>query len=215
MAGIYEWPFELELQGSTTETVEGLADSYIQYMLKGTITRGHLESSIYTFKPVRIIRQLDITALGLSGPVTVAETWSGKIQYQFSIPQRAIAFGTSITMHMSFKPLLRGLRIGLVRCVLLELQEFEVPAAVVAKGMKRVKIVASWNLEMPDRRRQQDMLVGEERDGCTLDAVFPLPQRLNKCVQDTDVCGIKIRHEMQVSLDLHNPDGHTSEVSPP
>jgi hypothetical protein len=212
LAGKYEWPFELEIKGSMAETIEGLTNSYILYILKAAITRGSLDSTIYAFKPIRIVRELDLAALGLTGPLTVAGTWSDKIEYRFSIPQRAIAFGTSVTMHMNFTSLLRGLRIGIITCVLSELQEYTVPAAVAAKGLKRLKTVDSWNMDVTDRGHQQDVLGGDGRDGYTIDVVFPLPQRLSRCVQDADVGGIKIRHRLQVSLDLHNPGGYTSKV---
>lgn len=147
------------------ETIEGLANSYILYTLKATIARSSLDSAIYAFKPVWIVRELDIAALGLAGPMTVAGTWSDKIEYRFSIPQRAIAFGTSVTMHISFTLLLRGLRIGIIRWVLSESQEHTVPAAVTAKGLKRLKTVDSWNLDATDTGHQQDVWAETARMG--------------------------------------------------
>lgn len=213
MAGKYEWPFEIEIKGSMAETVEGLTNSYILYTLKATITRGSLCSAIHDFKPVRIIRALDLAALGLAGPMTVAGTWTDKIEYRFCIPQRAIAFGTSIIMHMSVTSLLRGLRIGIIRCVLYESQEYTLPAAITAKGLKRLKPVDHWNLDLNDRSHHQDNMGRDGLDEYALDVVLPLPNRLSKCVQDTDARGIKIRHKLQVNLDVYNPEGHISEVS--
>jgi hypothetical protein len=39
-----------------------------------------------------------------------------------------------------------------------------------------------------------------------------MPQTLTRCLQDTDTKGIKIRHKMKFRIQLHNPDGHISEV---
>lgn len=39
-----------------------------------------------------------------------------------------------------------------------------------------------------------------------------LPKSLHACVQDCEVAGIKIKHKLKFTIQLHNPDGHMSEV---
>ena len=213
LAGKYEWPFELEIKGSMAETIEGLTNSHILYTLKATITRDSLGSALHVYKPVRIVRELDLAALDLAGPMIVAGIWSDKIEYQFCIPQKVVVFGTSVTIDMSFTSLLKGLGIGIIRCILFESQEFTLPGALTARGFKRLRTVDGWNFDMTDRGSHEDIPDGNGQGGYSLEVVVPLPKRLSKCVQDTDIRGIKIRHKVQVSLDLHNPDGHISEVS--
>lgn len=210
LAGKYEWPFELEIKGSTAETIEGLTNSYILYMLKATITRGSQGSAIHSYRPIRIVRSLDLAALDLAGPVTVAGVWSDKIEYRFCIPQKAISFGTSVIISMSFTSLMKGMRIGITRCTLLELQEFTVAGAIPAKSFNRTKTVDSWNLDVTD----EDNLPDENGQSVYgLNVMLPLPKQLSRCIQDTDVCGIKIRHQVHVSIDLHDAAGKISEVS--
>ena len=42
--------------------------------------------------------------------------------------------------------------------------------------------------------------------------MIPIPQNLRKCVQTFDAPDIKIRHHLGFKVQLHNPDGHMSEI---
>jgi arrestin-related trafficking adapter 4/5/7 len=207
--GNYEWPFELVIDGSTPETIEGFTSSYITYRLEATVRRGKMGCDLHTHKPVRIVRTLGPAALELAHPMTVECLWSDKVDCQISIPQKGVIFGTEITMQMKITPLLKGLRIGTVRCLLFEHQEFTV-VEVAEPSLLRVRVVDSWTFEPND---EDDMLGGDCPDEYTLERVLLLPKRLSKCVPDADACGIKVRHRVRASLDIHNPDGHISEVS--
>lgn len=65
-AGNYEWPFELVVPGQTTESLEGLPDSWVIYRLKATIDRGFFHQNCAIRRQVRIIRTLDPAALELA-----------------------------------------------------------------------------------------------------------------------------------------------------
>jgi hypothetical protein len=62
-AGIYEWTFELITPGSIVESIKGLADVHTTYKLRAVVTRGQLSHNLYAFKPVHIIRTLDLPTL--------------------------------------------------------------------------------------------------------------------------------------------------------
>jgi hypothetical protein len=214
-SGNYEWPFELVIPGSMAESVEGLHDSHIVYKLKATVARGKLAYDLHTWKPVRIVRTLDPAALELTHAMTVENIWPNKIEYQLIIPQKAIVFGTAIHVSMRFTSLLKGLRIGTIKCVLVESQEFVIPGATVhtERFWKHSRDVNSWTFELNDEEHYHDVLDESGQDGYTLNEMMALPKRLSKCVQDVDVHGIKIRHKVKFNIALHNPDGHVSEVS--
>lgn len=214
-SGNYEWPFELVINGSIAESLEGLADCHITYKLKATVARGKLVYDLHAYKPIRIVRTLDPAALELSHAMTVENIWPNKIEYQLVIPQKAIVFGTSIPLEMRFTSLLKGLRIGLIKCVLYESQEFTLPGVTPStdKSFKHLRSVETWEFEMNDEEHYQDILDENGQDGYSIKKSLPLPKKLSKCVQDVEVCGIKIRHRVKINLALHNPDGHVSEVS--
>ena len=210
--GNYEWPFELMMNGSMAETIEGLTNSHITYKLEATVMRGKLGHNMHVSKPVRIVRTPDPTLLELGHPVTVEDVWSNKIDYQFRIPQRAFAFGTAIPIEMRFTPLLKGLRMGTISCVLYESQEFTPPEATAntERSSTRQRDVDSWEFEL---NNDEHHILDENGQDCyALGKMLPLPKLFRRCVQDADVCGIKIRHSVKCRLALHNPDGHISEV---
>ncbi|KIM92877.1 hypothetical protein OIDMADRAFT_173646 [Oidiodendron maius Zn] len=210
--GNYEWPFELVMNGSMAETIEGLTNSHITYKLEATVMRGKLGQNMHVSKPVRIVRTPDPTLLELGHPVTVEDVWSNKIDYQFRLPQRAVAFGTAIPIEMWFTPLLKGLRMGTISCVLHESQEFTPLEATsnTEKSSTRQRDVDSWEFEL--NNDEHHILDENGQDGYALGKMLPLPKQFRRCVQDADVWGIKIRHSVKCRLALHNPDGHISEL---
>lgn len=214
-AGNYEWPFEYVLPGSTSESVEGLNDTHLTYKLKATVARGKFAYDLHAYRPVRVIRTLDPAALELAHAMTVENVWPNKIEYSIVIPQKAIIFGTGVQLNMRFTSLLKGLKIGAIKCNLVESQEFTIPASAGApfeRMHKSTRDVGSWTFEINEEEHYQDIIGETGQDGYTLSQNLPLPKSLRKCLQDCETDGIKIRHKIKFNVALHNPDGHTSEV---
>lgn len=214
-AGNYEWPFELVIPGSMAESIEGLPDSHIIYRLKATVARGKLAYDLHAHKPVRVVRTLDPSALELAHAMTVENVWPNKIEYQLMIPQKAIIFGTAISVEMRFTSLLKGLKIGQIKCLLIETQEFTLPGATAhsERHYKYSRDIETWTFELDDEH-YHDMLDDNGQDGYVMKEKMPLPKKLSKYLQDVEVHGIKIRHKVKFTIALHNPDGHVSEVRP-
>lgn len=64
-AGNYEYPFDVVLEGSLPESIEGLTDTYVTYRFKAEINRKYAKD-IVVRKPLRIIRTLEPSALELA-----------------------------------------------------------------------------------------------------------------------------------------------------
>lgn len=215
-AGNYEWPFELIIPGSMAESVEGLRESHIVYKLKATAARGKLAKDHHDYRAVRIVRTLDAAALELAHAMTVENVWPNKIQYQIAIPQKAVPFGTAIDVEMKFTSLLKGLRIGTIKCNLIEVQDFSVPGInqYTERYHRYQRDIAQWTFEVDEAKHYQQIIDEETgQDGYIMNERMPIPKNLSKCLQDVDVQGIKIRHKLKFNISLHNPDGHVSEVS--
>jgi arrestin-related trafficking adapter 4/5/7 len=60
----YEFPFDIVLEGSLPESVEGLRDAWVTYRFKAEIGRKYAKDIVIR-KPLRIIRTLDPSALEL------------------------------------------------------------------------------------------------------------------------------------------------------
>lgn len=70
-AGNYEYPFEVILEGSMPESVEGLHDTYVTYRFKAEIGRKYAKDIIVR-RPLRIIRTLEASALELSHVMVIS-----------------------------------------------------------------------------------------------------------------------------------------------
>ncbi|KAI1387962.1 uncharacterized protein F4822DRAFT_430712 [Hypoxylon trugodes] len=211
--GNYEWPFELLLPGDTAESVEGLYQTGITYVLKATISKGKLAKNLHAYKRFRIIRTLEPAALEFNHAMSVENIWPNKVEYSVVIPQKAVVFGSNIPLEMRFTPLLKGLEMGNITVKLIEIQEFSVLSyPPPTKSYKHDRDVTSWNFEVTRENHWRDNIEETGQEGWVITRELPLPKRLSKCIQDCAVHGIKIRHKLKLTVALRNPDGHISEL---
>ncbi|KAI5304664.1 hypothetical protein KEM56_006160 [Ascosphaera pollenicola] len=239
----YEYPFEIILDGSLPESVEGLHDSWVTYRFKAEIGRKYAKDLIVR-KPLRIIRTLDPSALELAHAMSVENVWPEKVEYSISTPSKAVIFGTSVKVDFRLLPLLKGLRIGAITSQLIESHEFTLnpdDADLFHSTYRTTRVIAGDTHFVTglhghrSRSRSRHRNSGGSRNdggrGSTSDEemealqyledgmpgycftrVLELPKTLSKCMQDTDTRGIKIKHKLKFRVQLHNPDGHTSEL---
>lgn len=112
--------------------------------------------------------------------------------------------------------LLKGLRIGQVSTQLIEtcdlaLFTFDAEGRTRTHKTTRTIMTNSFNVDT-----DQDLqILNEEVEGYEFSRHYDLPKTLTKCVQDIDTKGIRIRHKLKFRVQLHNPDGHISEVGQP
>ncbi|KAI5309175.1 hypothetical protein KEM55_003877 [Ascosphaera atra] len=270
----YEFPFDVILDGSLPESVEGLHDTWVTYRFKAEIGRKYAKD-IVVRKPLRIIRTLGPSALELAHAMSVENIWPNKIEYAISTPSKAVIFGTNVRVDFRLLPLLKGLRIGSITTQLVETHDFTVnpdDPDIFHSTHKTTRIIATDTHFLPGPRGIQSsrgrnshssfrhrhhlhhhnhhhggnnhlsgtrslsrtgsrgssgsenttssegsvdpvQLVQEAEMFDEFTRVIELPKSLSKCMQDVDVKGIKIKHKLKFRVQLHNPDGHTSEVS--
>lgn len=210
----YEWPFDCILEGNLPESVEGLKDAWIIYRLKAEIGRKR-GKDIIVRKPLRIVRTLDPSALELAHAMSVENIWPNKIEYSISVPSKAIIFGSFLRVDFKLIPLLKGLVIGQISTQVREEQEFVVDPEwnVSALGGGQTKhdrtIVSDLYTIDPEKDEQ---IIDEAAEGFQFSRFIELPKSLHQCLQDCNVKGIKVRHKVKFNVQLHNPDGHISEL---
>ncbi|EXJ54385.1 hypothetical protein A1O7_09724 [Cladophialophora yegresii CBS 114405] len=210
----YEWPFSTILEGSLPESVEGLKDAWIIYRLKAEISRKR-GKDIVIRKPLRVVRTLDSSALELSHAMSVENIWPNKIEYSISIPNKAVAFGSFVQVDFKLISLLKGLVIGNVSTQIKEEQEFVVDpdwaVSVLNNGVTKSDRIVGADLYKVDATLDEQV-IDEVAEGYQFSRYLELPKSLNQCLQDCNVKGIKIRHKVKFNVQLHNPDGHVSEL---
>ncbi|KAL2256975.1 hypothetical protein VTK26DRAFT_824 [Humicola hyalothermophila] len=212
--GNYEWPFELMLNGDTTESVEGMREASITYKLKATITRGLLAHDLRAYKRLRVIRTLEASALEFLHAMSVENIWPNKIEYSIVVPQKAVVFGSQIPVEMRFTPLLKGLELGDITIKLIEVHNIilQTHGGAQTREHKKEREVDSWVISPKRDEHWQDMIDETGQEGWVMNQSLNLPKKLGKCLQDVNAKGIKIRHRLKLVVALINPDGHISEL---
>lgn len=119
-------------------------------------------------------------------------------------------------MRIDFRliPLLKGLRIGEIVSQLVECHDLtlnpEDPGDVrnIYKTSRTI-ITDDYGLD----EENQLEIIDEAAEGYQFSRDLKLPKTLTYCLQDVDTKGIKVKHKLRFRVQLHNPDGHVSEVS--
>ncbi|KAJ5081647.1 hypothetical protein NUU61_009911 [Penicillium alfredii] len=210
-AGNYEYPFEVVLNGSMPESVEGLHETWVMYRFKAEIGRKYAKD-IVARKPLRIIRTLDPSALELSHAMSVDNIWPNKIEYSISTPTKAVIFGTSLRVDFKLIPLLKGLRIGQITSQLIESHDLTLNPEDHDSIRNTYKITRTILTDDHDLNADNVQIIDEVAEGYEFTRHLDMPRTLTRCLQDTDTKGIKIRHKLKFRIQLHNPDGHISEL---
>ncbi|KAI5849716.1 hypothetical protein BZA05DRAFT_339212 [Tricharina praecox] len=206
MPGNYEYPFQLPLAGELPESVEGLGSTHVVYRLKARISRGKFSHDITAKKHLRIIRTLGPNSLELTQTMSVENLWPEKVQYSISIPSKAVVFGTCIPVDIVLVPLLKGLTIGKVVCALKEIHTLTCAPKTSQKVDTRHIVTQTFDSGAMEEDSEEELGKWVMHDRIVL------PKSLNACVQDCEVPSIKIRHKLKFTIQLHNPDGHMSEL---
>ncbi|KAK4506833.1 hypothetical protein PRZ48_000566 [Zasmidium cellare] len=222
-AGTIEWPFEFELSPSMPESVEGLRETYIAYHLHASVSRpGWNAKDLMAQEHIRIVRTLGQDSMEMTRSRVNADIWANKISYSISIPTDAIVFGTSITADVELSPIKKGIRLGKIELRLMEtvvkrIQASEVPDIRGDRSKTEETEVAKADMEFPEHSR---ILYDDESiDNPTMademykfKATLPLPKSLNVCRQDVDSHNINITHRFKLMVNIHNPEGHVSQL---
>ncbi|KAL4955719.1 hypothetical protein BDW69DRAFT_182271 [Aspergillus filifer] len=210
--GNYEYPFDVILEGSMPESVEGLSETYVTYRFKAEIGRKYAKDIIVR-RPLRIIRTLESSALELSHAMSVENIWPNKIEYSISTPTKAVIFGTSIRVDFKLIPLLKGLGIGQIISQLVETHDLtfnpEDPDAI-RNTYKTTRTIINDEHTLDEDNALE--IIDESAEGYQFSRTLDLPKTLTRCLQDTDTRGIKVRHKLKFRVQLLNPDGHISEL---
>lgn len=120
-------------------------------------------------------------------------------------------------MQVDFKliSLLKGLVIGNVSTQVKEDQEYSVDpewgVSALSNGQTKSERTIATDLYKINPQ-SDEQLIDEVAEGYQFSRYLELPKSLNQCLQDCNVKGIKIRHKVKFNVQLHNPDGHISEL---
>ena len=134
-----------------------------------------------------------------------------------------MVFGTSIVADVELSPLRKGVTLGKIDMRLIEQTTKRILAADVPDlKADRVKTdeteVCKADMEFPQESRVtfDDETVDNpmlEDERYIFKAKLALPKTLRECRQDVDMHAIHITHRFKLMVNIHNPEGHISQVS--
>ena len=135
--------------------------------------------------------------------------WTDKISYAISTPSKAVMFGSTMQIDFKLIPLLKGLAIGKITTELVQKQKLELRGSRMGKACSFSRAVAT---DIAPGLQDVECEEIDGQDGYLFSRNLTLPRSLRQCVQDFEGHGIRIKHHLSFKLQLHNPDGHVSEL---
>ncbi|CCH60986.1 hypothetical protein TBLA_0D04910 [Henningerozyma blattae CBS 6284] len=215
--GNYEFPFSYILPGSSFESVNGLPNASINYTLQTIIERGKYSTDLLLNKDIKVIRTLTTDAVELSETVSVNNNWPGKIDYSISVPTKAIAIGSVSSLSIGLVPLVKHLRLGPIKVILLEQYQYSNNSGeIITNDRKVLKFKLKdplGHIEMAKQSEETglDPFIFQSKWEVTTN--FQVPSSLSRCTQDCTIKKyIKVRHKLKFVISMINEDGHISQL---
>ncbi|KAF2396970.1 hypothetical protein EJ06DRAFT_181485 [Trichodelitschia bisporula] len=212
--GNHEWPFKFTLDPAMPESLEGLPGAYIVYDLHAEIDRGYMSKTLTATKHVRVIRTLgrDVSDT-VPLPYSNEDVWRDKLWYHIYLPTRYYIYGTAITAELTLCPLHKGVTIGKIRMELVERVTLHTDRA---RQHQKDTVVLATEQDMPTGTTPLPPMT-EESTGLPDEShhfrvTLPLERSLNRCRQSVESEHIRIYHNLKIYVNLHNPDGHVSQL---
>ncbi|KAJ4299085.1 hypothetical protein N0V90_004329 [Kalmusia sp. IMI 367209] len=217
-AGVHEWEFKFKMPSTLDESIEGLPTNWVVYSLKATVDRGYMSKPLSASSHIRVIRTLGRDLMESVPMEQINEDiWASKIAYKITVPQKNYIVGTSITADYVLIPLRKGVEIANIKMELIESRQlFCDYAGRRVSHQAEVQVACTEGMMpensknvVPDGVEDADQLFDEcHRFSMTLD----LPKSLKNCRQSVDTENIRISHKLRLYVNLHNPEGHTSQL---
>jgi len=221
----YEFPFEICLPKGTPESVQGVDDCFIRYVLRAethasggdnlTISREVRVRKAYTTCLLREtsvsfvnIYQIYQTFVAADMIQEYGNIWPEKIIYNASIPNSAVPFGSSIRINFLFVPLMKGVELVTIELRLIETHYITKPLPATRS---REALVDKYEVPPWD-----DLDISPD-DGYSFQVSrsFRLTKSTMHCLQSTANTVLQVKHKIAVVITLLNADGHKSCVSQP
>ncbi|KAF2269686.1 hypothetical protein CC78DRAFT_539625 [Lojkania enalia] len=217
-AGVHEWDFKFKMPSSLDESVEGLGTNFIVYSLTAVVDRGYMSKQLTATQHIRVIRTLGRDLMETMPMEQINEDiWANKLAYKITVPQKNYIVGTAITADFILIPLRKGVEISTIKMELLESRHLFCDYAGRRVSHQYDMVVAQTEGDMPANSAQvvpndvedADQIFDESH---RFSMSLELPKSLKCCRQSVDTEYIRIAHKLRLYVNLHNPEGHTSQL---
>ncbi|KAI8716915.1 Arrestin-C domain-containing protein [Fusarium sp. LHS14.1] len=190
---VYEWPFEVFIQGHQEESFRGCARCSNTYRLDVFTIHKDSSQTLQDFIPIRIIRLPSLSAYELMDPVTEQGKLLGKIEHSVSLGHKAIALGGLIPIHAELAQIDDGVQATKAKFCLYEHHKTLNDGVASYEGRR---LVEEWALDLSHKDEQVQ----------TWEQCLRLPKVVRKCSPDLDLCGVAISHTLHFAVTLKEGD---------
>ncbi|KAF2021574.1 hypothetical protein BU24DRAFT_446563 [Aaosphaeria arxii CBS 175.79] len=214
-SGNHVWPFEIDLEPDSIETVSGMWDNYVAYTLEATVVAaGYLKRNFSVSRPFKVIRIIEDSALDVIEPEQIRTgTWEDKLHYQISTSPSSHPWGQPIAAYFNISQLSKKIKIDKIALRFLEIMElraFDGRRELFNQDKKVVTHVEALSPNNPDL-----LLDGEQNiDGAHLFKVdIMLPKSLRYCRQSVLQSRIRLKHRLCIDLHASDDNGVNHAIS--
>ncbi|KKK13224.1 hypothetical protein ARAM_000555 [Aspergillus rambellii] len=216
-AGDYEFPFNIPLDEHTIETIRGPSQNQHTYQVHGIVER-RLGKDIIVSEPIGIYKSPAVP-LGfmMSSPALVEGSLGDLVQYNVSIPDVNIPFGSTFPVKFSLVPLSKDISLGTITLEVVEEHKIKIDAPAAYSARYNIRHLASKAKHVIlAEQHEPDDYVSErpevfEIEWCTAKKVS-LPRDFASCTQSVQTGVFKINHLLAVTITVKDARGGLSMI---
>ncbi|EJS43658.1 YGR068C [Saccharomyces arboricola H-6] len=181
------WDSDLSIHSTSNSTS---ASASVNVSPGGNPVRTKNKVIIRKFKYIRILRTLSMDNLAMQEEISVGNTWHDKLQYETSIPSRAVPIGSSTPVKIKIFPFEKNIRLDKIEMALIQYYAMKDSSAQI------------YDDEIVVMRITQLENFGPLTDKLDVDCPFTIPDNLKQITQDCSVRDnlIRVMHKLQVRI---------------
>lgn len=209
-AGNYTYEFEFPLPGDIPESTHVASFYLVQYRLKAVVERSRFMPNLTVRRIVHVARQMLPLTAEYMEPVTIANQWNDKLDYEITVPTKVYSHGDQIPVSIHVTPLVSHLRIRYFTCTLKEYMVCRASCGWFGGHARTHGRIIHFG------RDDQFGQSNDSSDGSFIvwskTQVVPVPPSPDQIQCDVQNEAVRIRHKLKFVLSVEHPDGKVSEL---
>ena len=165
--------------------VEGLQSGSVLYTMECCIERqGFNKTSFTKFEYLRIFRTLKSDDFAIQEEVYVGKSWPNKLQYEISIPSRAIPIGGATPINVKLYPFQKGYKLKRIHASLVQYYAFKDSSGEIYddESVLQKQMLTKFDDVSGCDAERDNLLVSEVK----INSVIQFPDDLKRVTQDCD-----------------------------
>lgn len=206
-AGYHSYEFELVLPGTLPESTHVAKCYLVQYQLKAVAERSSFLLPNYTARhTIHLSRQKLSLSTDYLDPVTVANHWADKLDYEIALPTKIYSHGDTIPVSIQALPLAPNLQVRYISCTFKEYMTCRaINGWFNGKNKSHGRIIHYT-------RRDQDRHQQQQQNMWSTVMHIKVPESLMDIQCDAHNDSVRVRHKLKFIMSIENEDGHISEL---